>query len=299
MVIGHRERARDVWNALAGMPPSALRGAFLLVLSQLGLQALRLWALVPRNGALTLASTARAFTLGEWVNTFAPARAGDALKVVQLCRAARGSRPISAPTATGAVLADKIVDGGSLVVLCAAAGVAGLGSMGGRVGLPGLGSALGAVAVSALLVLGVWLTRPGWGTRLAGWRAELMKGLSALTRPGKLVTSACSSVGAWMAEVFALRVLSGALGFPLPLSHIVLALAVLNLGISVPIAAANLGVYESVLAFGLSRSGVPFATALAIAAVHHALELLATNVGAAGLWLGGRGGGRHPSKARS
>jgi uncharacterized membrane protein YbhN (UPF0104 family) len=296
MVIGHRERAREVWTALAGMPLWAMGGAFLLVLSQLGLQALRLWALVPRNVALTLASTARAFTVGEWVNTFAPVRAGDALKVVQLCRAARGSRPMSVPTATGVVLADKIVDAGSLVVLCAAAGVAGLGSMGGRVGVPGLGSALGAVAVSALLVLGVWLTRPLWITRLAGWRDELMKGLSALTRPSKVVTSGCSSVGAWMAEAFALRILSGALGFPLPISHIVLALAVLNLGISVPISTANLGVYESVLAFGLSKSGVPFVTALAIAAVHHALELLATNVGTAGLWLAG---GRQPSEARS
>jgi uncharacterized membrane protein YbhN (UPF0104 family) len=210
--------------------------------------------------------------------------------VVQLCRAARGSRPISVPTATGAVLADKIVDVGSLVVLCAAAGVAGVGSTEWRGGLPRPGSALVAAAVSALLVLGVWLTRPRWITRLAEWRSELVNGLSALTRPGKVVPSACSSVGAWMAEVFALRVLSGALGFPLPLSHIVLALAVLNLGISVPISTANLGVYESVLAFGLSKSGVPFATALAIAAVHHALELLATNVGAAGLWLaGGRG----------
>ena len=295
IAIAHRERARDVWNTLAGMPLWALGGAFVLVLSQLGLQAFRLWALVPRNVALTLASTARAFTVGEWVNTFVPARAGDALKVVELCRAARGSRPISVATATGAVLADKIVDAGSLVVLCAAAGVTDLGSIG-RVGLPGLGGVLGAAAVSAFLALSVWLTRPWWITRLAEWRSELVKGLSALTRPAKVVASGCSSAGAWMAEVFALRVLSGALGFPLPLSHIVLALAVLNLGISVPISAANLGVYESVLAFSLSRSGVPFASALAIAAVHHALELLATYVGAAGLWLRA---GRQPSAARS
>jgi len=49
-------------------------------------------------------------------------------------------------------------------------------------------------------------------------------------------------------------------------------------------------VYEAVLSLGLTHSGIPLATAAAIAMLHHALQLLGTNVGAAGLslWAGGR-----------
>jgi uncharacterized membrane protein YbhN (UPF0104 family) len=56
------------------------------------------------------------------------------------------------------------------------------------------------------------------------------------------------------------------------------------------VSVANLGVYEAALAFGLSRSGIPLPTAVAIATLHHALQLLGTNLGAAALslWVAGR-----------
>ncbi len=121
----HRDQAHAVWTNVTHVPPSSLAAALLLVLCQLAFQALRLWAILPRDVALTLGRTAYAFTLGEWCNIFAPARAGDALKVVLLNRAG-GARPITLPQATGAVLADKIVDVGTLVLLCAATGLVGL-----------------------------------------------------------------------------------------------------------------------------------------------------------------------------
>ena len=99
------------------------------------------------------------------------------------------------------------------------------------------------------------------------------------------------SLGAWTAELLAIRVLCGALGFPLSPPQLVLALVVLNFGISVPVSVANLGVYEAVLAFGLSRSGVPLPSAVAIATLHHGLELLGTNLSTASLslWVAARG----------
>ena len=98
------------------------------------------------------------------------------------------------------------------------------------------------------------------------------------------------SLGAWLAELAALRVLCVALAFAPSPARLVLALAALNLGISVPIGVANLGVYEAVLSLGLTRSGIPLATAAAIATLHHALQLLGTNISAAGvsLWAAGR-----------
>jgi uncharacterized membrane protein YbhN (UPF0104 family) len=85
-------------------------------------------------------------------------------------------------------------------------------------------------------------------------------------------------------------VLCTALAFPLSLPQVVLALAALNVGISVPVSIANLGVYEAALAFGLSRSGMPLPTAVAIATLHHGLQLLGTNLSAAALslWVAGR-----------
>src|SRR5439155_805584 len=121
-------------------------------------------------------------------------------------------------------------------------------------------------------------------------RRGLGRGLAALHDPCKVAAGVSLSLGAWLAELAALRVLCAALAFAPSPARLVLVLAALNLGISVPIGVANLGVYEAVLSLGLTRSGIPLATAAAIATLHHALQLLGTNVGAAGLslWAAGR-----------
>jgi uncharacterized membrane protein YbhN (UPF0104 family) len=160
--------------------------------------------------------------------------------------------------------------------------------------MPRLGIVVAAGAIVAVLLLGLRWVGPRWLERLTRLRRELAQGLAALKDPTKLLASVCFSLGAWLVELLALRILCGALGFPLSLSALMLALGVLNLGISVPVSAANLGVYEGVLAMGLARSGVPLPSAIAIAALHHALQLLGTNLGAAGLslWVAGRQVGR-------
>lgn len=283
-LVAQQHQWRAVWNNLTGVPVSSLAAALFCVLCQLGFQALRLRAIIPRHVALTLGRAAHAFAVGEWMNIFTPARAGDALKVVLLNRAA-GAEPMSLPVATGAVLADKIVDAGSLVLLFAATGFAGVARAGAQASMPASGILLGAGVIVALLGLGVRWARPRWFERLMRLRRELASGLSALQDPVKVLASISCSIGAWVAEIFALRLLCGAVGFPLSASQTMLALVILNLGISVPVSMANLGVYEAVLAFGLHQSGVPLAAAVAIATLHHGLELLGTNLGAAGLSL--------------
>ena len=57
------------------------------------------------------------------------------------------------------------------------------------------------------------------------------------------------------------------------LSRAVFLLCLLNLAIAVPVSLANVGAFEASIVFGLSTFGVPTATALAIATVHHALQL--------------------------
>ena len=289
MLATHRQQARALWGCLTAVPPAVLAVVLLLVLCQLAFQALRLWTILPRGVALPLGQTAHAFALGEWLNIFTPARGGDALKVVMLSRATSGPAP-SLPQATGVLLADKIVDAGSLALLCAAAGLFRLVRVGPPTHLPDPRTVIAVAAGVTLLLLALRRFSARWLGRLARLRREIGRGLAALHDPFKLAAGVSLSVGAWLAELAALRVLCAALAFAPSPARLVLVLAALNLGISVPIGVANLGVYETVLSLGLTQSGIPLATAAAIATLHHALQLLGTNVGAAGvsLWAGGR-----------
>jgi uncharacterized membrane protein YbhN (UPF0104 family) len=287
--LTHQADVRAVWRALTLVPVSWVGAALLLVGCQQMCQAGRLWAILPRDAALSIARTAYAFTLGEWANIFALARAGDALKVVLLNRV-RGAAPLSLPKATGAILADKVVDVGSLILLCAVTGTTSLIRAGARARLAGLGIGVAAAVTLTAALLIVRRVRPHWFEHLTALRRELVRGLAALKDPGKLPASVAFSLGAWLAELLALRLICTALGFPLSLPQLVFALAALNVGISIPVSVANVGVYETVLAFGLTRAGVPLPTAVAIGTLHHGLELSATNLGAAGLslWIAGR-----------
>jgi uncharacterized membrane protein YbhN (UPF0104 family) len=282
----HRQQAHALWNSLTAVSPAAIAVVLLLVLCQLGFQALRLWTILPRGLAVPLGRTAHAFVVGEWLNIFTPARGGDALKVVLLSRAAAttGSPP-SLPQATGALLADKIVDAGSLGLLVAAAGLVPVVRVGVPARLPDPRALLVVAAIVTLLVLAIRRYSPRWLERLAGLRRELGRGLAALRNPFKLVAGVSLRLGAWLAELAALRLLCTALAFAPSPGRLVLALVALNLGISVPLGVANMGVYEAVLSLGLTQSGIPLATAAAIATLHHALQLLGTNVGAASLSL--------------
>jgi uncharacterized membrane protein YbhN (UPF0104 family) len=268
-LLTHRTAVHAVWHALRLVPLTAVLAAAVLVLLQVILQACRLWAVLPRDVTIPIRRVAYAFTLGEWANMFTPARAGDALKVVLLNRA-RGA-PLSLSKATGAVLADKVVDIASLVLLCAVSGVAGTIWASARARVSPLVIAL---AICTLLVVVLLSLR--WGGRLS---------LAALTDPRRLLTSFGFSLGAWLAELFALQILCAAVGFAQPLQHLVLAVALLNAGVSVPLSPANVGIYEVVLAFGLAQSGMATPAALAVATLHHGLELLAMNVAAAVLYV--------------
>src|SRR5437667_2831677 len=196
VLVTHQDQAHAVWHSLTGVPVAALGLVLVLVLCQLSCQALRLWAILPRQGRLTVGQTAYAFTLGEWLNIFAPVRAGDALKVVLMSRTPGAAAP-SLPKATGAVLADKIVDGGSLVLLCVATGLVSVIRAGAEARLGGARTAVAAGAGVALLLLGTWWARPHWLERPVVLRREFVEGLAALKDPVRLLTSVSFSLGAW------------------------------------------------------------------------------------------------------
>jgi hypothetical protein len=84
----HQDVARGYAESLAGLGPAALAGAFSLVLAQVTLQSLRFWSVLPPRMPLRVVEAAHVFTVGDWTNTFAPARGGDLLKVMLMRRVA-------------------------------------------------------------------------------------------------------------------------------------------------------------------------------------------------------------------
>ena len=279
----HPAQVRAALSQLTRLPISALVGAFVMVLGQLTLQSLRQWAVVPRDLALGPVRVARAYMLGAWLNIVAPVRAGDALKVA-LIRRESGKSAGGVPSAIGAVLADKVVDGMSLVMLCAAAGSMSL--LWARAQARVLTASVAAATVLAI-VAAIQL-RSGSRERHWIWMRDLGGGFSALRDGPRVLASLVFALASWAAEGVALWLLCAGLGVAPTPSGILLALVVLNVGIGVPISFANLGVYEAALASGLSYAGVPLPTAFAVAASHHGVELLAQTVAVAGLTLSTR-----------
>jgi uncharacterized membrane protein YbhN (UPF0104 family) len=287
-----REHARAVLRDLGAVSASALATAFLFIVGQWSCQVLRLWALVPSGIFLTLGRTAYAYAIGSWFNILVPARAGDAVKVVLMHRTGH-ARPATVPQATGVMLADKVIDAASFALLCAAAGLLGLL----RVAIEKRPSVWVGLGLLVLLTVGVVRVLPRRGfAKLRRLRQEFVGGLAALADPFKVSLSMGFSMGGWFTEMFAMRVLCGALGYSLSIPELVIGLAALNVGTAVPISVASVGVYEVSLAVGLHSTGVPMAAALVVATLHHALELLVTSMAALAAYLAV---GREAARQRS
>ena len=99
--------------------------------------------------------------------------------------------------------------------------------------------------------------------------------LAATKSPSSLVVALFFGIAAWVSEAGALVVLSSAMRCHVTLTQAIGALVVLNLGIAIPVSFANLGTFEAALSFGLGRAGVPTPSGIAIAVVHHAVQVLA------------------------
>jgi glycosyltransferase 2 family protein len=272
LVATHQEFALELRKSLTGFGPASLAAALVWVIAQVACQSLRFWAVVPAGAPLGVTAAAYVFTLGDWTNLFAPARGGDALKVMLLTRTG-GDRSVSVPRAIGAVLADKIVDLGALVLLCAITGT--LTILRAEANTPRIENGLVLVGgIAVILAAGAMLARRRWLPNFRELWRQLMQGLSALKHPSRCLISVLFGLGAWVAESFVLRVLLTGLGYTPSPAQLVFTLVLLNVGISVPVAVANLGVYEAALAYGLNHSGVPLASAIAVATAHHVAEVL-------------------------
>jgi len=284
LAVAHQQDfAQELGKSLRGFGLASLAIALVCVLAQVGFQSLRFWAVTPAEARLNVIEAAHIFTLGDWVNVFAPARGGEVLKALMLKRTGGGG-PIDLSRATGVVLADRIVDAGALLIWCTLTGSLGVVLASASVVKP---SAAVVAAVAALIAapLVVVVARQAWAAKLSDVWRQIRAGLASLKHPARCLMTVSLGLGAWASELAALGVLCAGLGFSTSVARLVLALVLVNLGNAVPLTLAGLGVYEATLAYGLRQAGLSLPSAIAVAAAHHSIELLGLGLCTAALAL--------------
>jgi 2-polyprenyl-3-methyl-5-hydroxy-6-metoxy-1,4-benzoquinol methylase/uncharacterized membrane protein YbhN (UPF0104 family) len=276
LAITNRPSGAATLETLKRFSALALGGAFALAVVQNALQTTRLWLLLPGARRLPWWSIFRSFSLGQFVNNYVPARAGDFVKIALVKSATREQTVAS--LAGSILIADKIADIGSLLILLAVSAPALLGQLTTkRLTPPSPVWWLLPAVVGCLLYL-LWRAfRARFGEAIV----EVVRGLSALVKFRSLLLAVTVGTAAWLAETAILISLASCVDVHLTPSEAIGVLAVLNVGIAVPVSFANVGIFEGAVAFGLTRVGVPATTALAVAAVHHFIQVGTTTVLAA------------------
>jgi uncharacterized membrane protein YbhN (UPF0104 family) len=94
-----------------------------------------------------------------------------------------------------------------------------------------------------------------------------------MAHPRAIFLAFAVGIAAWTAEALSLRILAGAVGYPLSPGALFTALIALNVGTAIPLTPAQIGTFEASLVYGLAMSGVPAGHGLAIATIHHVLQI--------------------------
>jgi uncharacterized membrane protein YbhN (UPF0104 family) len=206
------------------------------------------------------------YGLGSLVNTFVPARAGDAARVALFSRGLDGGRE-RLLTAAGAVAAIAAIRG------VVQAGVILTGSLLGAVPRWPVAALLGAVV---LVVLLAYVLRRR--LRLAVFDHLLEAGVALVRRPACAARVAGWVVAAALARVCAAAAVAWALHAPSPLVSAFVITAALEVTGLLPLTPGNVGITSGAITIALASSGVAFSTALAVGIAFHAVESLASVV---------------------
>jgi uncharacterized protein (TIRG00374 family) len=274
---------RDAYHSFDRVDPLMVLLAFGAVIGQVTLQACRFWILFPKTLRPSFGELLRIFSFGQWMNIFIPARAGDVMKVLAL-KSDASEKKVAVADATGVLIADKALDIGALLLLLLMTHPTWLYQEAPHL-LPS-GWVLAAIVtclVTAWIAIRYFFSEKL--SKLGTLFRQLTQATSALKNPTILVRSFLIALTPWFAEMMALSVLCRAFQFQVSLSGLAQVLAILNLGVAIPISFANLGAFEAAMAFGLSRMGIPAAEGLAIASLHHLLQVLGVTFWAFVCWL--------------
>lgn len=266
-------RVRQAVEALGGASPAWLWAAAALFAVALGTSALAWRTAFGACGACISRSEAGArYAVGSLLNSVAPAKLGDALRVALFARALEGRDRIW----TGGGVYAAIGAARALVV--AALVVAGFAT--GALPLWPVFVLCGAVAVLAVLA---------YRFRNSHAKvAHLLDGLAALEREPRLalVVLGWACAGA-VARLAAATAVAAALGVPHPLLAALVIVPAIELANTMPLTPGNIGVATGAVAVALQSRGIGMTQALSTGIAFHAVETVAgLSVGATGaLWL--------------
>lgn len=238
-----------------------------------------------------------ALMTGQMLNFLLPLRSGDLSRAYFMGR----HRGASTASAAGTIGAEKVIDltiTGLLVALVLPYVV-----LPAWVGTANRGVFVGA-AVGVLLWVGVFAALPWMQRTLAAlgrrWPAlasasslisRLLDGLQALRHRRRLPRLLAWSVGVWVFALLTNLLLFRAFGIPATLLNAALVLLFILGGVSVPLAPAQIGVFEGLAVLALSLTGVPAEQSLAFAIVLHIIVLgLPMAVGLPWIWRQTGGG---------
>lgn len=252
-----------------GLPNAVL--VVLLAMTQIFFMVLRMYALCPSRPRASFRDVTYATAVGHSVNMFFPARAGEALKVLWLGRSVGMDEGYVARGA-GWVLADRVVDLAGFFTVILLSGVLTLPAF--KTVVP---FSLWWFPAGAAGIFGIAVVVNAYSSKVHAkfqtWMTKLHEGFSGVRDPLGVSLGWLAGIGSWLVEIVALEILATSQGYTLQLSEAFFVLVVLNLAIAVPISVANVGTFEASMAFALKFFGVPLSTSIAIAGIHHLLQL--------------------------
>jgi uncharacterized membrane protein YbhN (UPF0104 family) len=233
-------------------------------------------ALSAGGGRLRLPEVTARLGIGSIVNTFAPARFGDAVKVASLSESLDGpDRVWTAGGLYAAVAASRAFSIAGLVVVASATGALPL--------WPALALAGGAAALVAVGLSPI---------RLRRWHRieHLLDGLSTLAQSRRALSLVGWSTGTTLARLLATTAVAAALDVPQPLLAGLLIVTALDVAGTLPLTPGNLGVASGAVAVVLATRGIDTTHAMGVGIAVQALEtLVSLSAGSFGvLYLAGR-----------
>jgi uncharacterized membrane protein YbhN (UPF0104 family) len=222
-------------------------------------------ALRASGGRISLAQGSASLGVGALVNTFAPARIGDVVKIALFSRAIDGpDRLWTAGGVYAAISASRCLSIAALVVAASFSGALPL--------WPVFALCVGVLAVGAVALSSArWRRYPRF--------AHLLEGFAALERsPRFAVTLLGWSMGTALTRLGAVAALSAALGLPHPLLAALVICPALDLASTIPLTPGNVGVASGAVAVALQSRGIGMTQALGVGITIQVLETVVSLV---------------------
>ncbi len=265
---------------LSGLDRPLLLLGLAVATPQLLCQVLRFGVFLPVRAAdVPPLTVTRVVVTAQLLNVVAPLRTGDVYKVAGLANPSLPSRFTPSQLAAG-LLGEKIADATTLLALSGAGGIALLQAAlrDHDVSTPVVVGASSA-ALAVVLLLSWWIRRSS-PRRLRTFFHDVRRALVSW----RMAASVGIAGGAWLLEATSARLIIASAGYEIGFGEVLVVLLVLNLGIAVPIAVANIGVFEATVAFALGTFGIPAEAGVAIGTAYHISMTATLAVWTALLW---------------